>query len=131
MIAYFTLGVIAGIALCWTTVSYADAIFLHQTPVYKTVNTYDNVQVCTPGRSASGADVLTGAILGGVIGNNVGSGDGAGGAALGALFGLLDGDTPAKCRTESRVTGSYQQLTGYNVTMNIDGRAVTKFFPRY
>ena len=82
---------VAGFA---TTASAGEWV---KTPVYK------DVKVCSSS-SASGGDLLAGALLGGIIGNNIGRGDGNG--AAGALVGtLIASESGKRCWWERREHG--------------------------
>ena len=115
---------IAGSLVLMSTAANAGVVLIGQSPIYHNEKVYETVEVCTQGTDPSERDILSGAFWGGVIGNNTGDGDAAAGAAIGALLGALSGEE-AKCHTERRVVGSRQVLTGYSITLDVDGTVRT------
>ena len=108
--------------VAFTTSAIADVILVKSEPIYTSKPITEQVQVVKKGRT-QGFD-LGGAILGGIIGNNIGkAGKNTGAGAV--IGGLIGGQgTEDRIVTETRIVGYEQVVTGYTLTLDVDG--VTK-----
>ena len=108
----------AAVAATMTPAIASAGVFIHsQEAVYATVNHYETVEVCT----RSDDKTTEGAIIGGLLGSK--DGNAGAGALIGAILGDLAGEK--RCTTERRISHTTQELTGYRVTLNVDGKLVT------
>ena len=108
--------------VAFTTSAIADVILVKSEPIFTSKPITETVQVVKKAKK-QGFD-LGGAIIGGIIGNNIGpAGKNTGAGAV--LGGLIGGQgTEDKIVTETRIVGYEQVVSGYTLTLNVDG--VTK-----
>ena len=106
--------------VAFTTSAIADVILVKSDPIFTQKPITETVQVVKKGQPSQGFD-LGSAIIGGIIGNNIG--DAGDNTAAGAILGGFIGGQGTKDEvvTETRIVGYEQVVTGYTLTLNVDG----------
>ena len=112
----------AAMIVAFSASAFADVVLVKSEPIFTSKPITETVQVVKKVKK-QGFD-LGGAIIGGIIGNNIGkAGKNTGAGAV--LGGLIGGQgTEDKIVNETRIVGYEQIVTGYTLTLNVDG--VTK-----
>ena len=114
----------AAAIVAFSTSAIADVMLIKSEPIFTSKPITETVEVIKKGQPSQGFDIGS-AIIGGIIGNNVGNnGDNT---AVGAVLGGIIGGqgTEDVVTYETRVIGYEQIVTGYTLTLNVDGKIKT------